>query len=453
MKRYRAGACTALLLCDLGLAPGLRAQNATWNGVTSNFNAAANWLPNSVPTGTAFFGAAGLPGITFSAPATLGGFTFNAGAQAFTFGTTSQTAGLVLSGAGIVNNSANAPAFTVGNGGVVAATPGLSFTNAASAGNVVITNTDGGVTGFLGSSTAASAVMINTGGTAFFSGAVFVGSSTAANALIINNKGGITTFNQSASAGNATFANSGGSLASFSITRLIDALTNPSGTTPMPSEVGITAFLGGATAGNATITNNSGGLTAFLGTSTAGSATIVTNAGGATFFTGSSSGGTATLLVNPGGTLDLSAHALGSMAAGSLSLATGSTYRIGVTAAGQSNALGLSGPATLQGGTLLLARRRATTRAAPATRSSQQPAASAGHWPAPIPSRSSSLRWAMTPTASLSACRKALPAAHRPRTSGRSAARSINRQPPQAATSIRRSGRSRSSIHRRVPPP
>src|SRR5215475_16005352 len=71
MKRYRAGACAALLLCDLGLAPGLRAQNATWNGATSSFNASANWLPNSVPTGTAFFGAAGLPGITFSAPATL----------------------------------------------------------------------------------------------------------------------------------------------------------------------------------------------------------------------------------------------------------------------------------------------------------------------------------------------------------------------------------------------
>src|SRR5262249_47796487 len=142
MKRYRAGACAALLLCDLGLAPEVRAQNATWNGATSNFNTAANWLPNTGPTSTALFGVAGLPGITFSAPATLGGFTFNAGAQAFTFATTSQTAGLVLSGAGIVNNSANAPAFTVGNGGVVAATPGLAFTNAASAGNAVITTTD-----------------------------------------------------------------------------------------------------------------------------------------------------------------------------------------------------------------------------------------------------------------------------------------------------------------------
>ena len=71
-----AGSCVALLLA---LAAGVRAQDATWNGVTANFNSAANWSPNTVPTGTAFFGARGLPAITFSGPATLGGFTFNAG--------------------------------------------------------------------------------------------------------------------------------------------------------------------------------------------------------------------------------------------------------------------------------------------------------------------------------------------------------------------------------------
>jgi uncharacterized protein with beta-barrel porin domain len=344
-----------LLLCDVALSPGVRAQNATWNGATSSFNAAANWLPNAVPSGTAFFGTNGLPGITFSAPATIGGFTFNPGAQAFTFATTSQTAGVSFSGAGIVNNSSATPSFSVGNGGVVAATPGLTFMNAASAGNAVITNTDGGVTAFLGNSTAGNALIINNGGTAFFSGAVFIGASTAGNAVIINNKGGITSFNPSTSAGNATFVNGGGNLASFSIAHLIDALTNPATATPMANEAGITAFLGGSTAGTANITNNSGGVTAFLGNSTAGSATIITNAGGATFFTQSSSGGTASLVVSPGGTLDLSAHALGSMAAGALTLASGSAYRIGVTAAGQSNALNLSGAATLQGGTVLLA--------------------------------------------------------------------------------------------------
>ena len=260
---------------------------------------------------------------------------------------------MLFSGAGIVNNSSNAPAFSIGNGGVVAAVPGLAFLNSASAGNAVITNTNGGVTGFLGTSTAGNAVIVNSGGTAFFSGAVFIGSSTAGNAVIANNTGGITQFNQSTTAGNATFANNGGNIASFSIASFIDALTNPSAA-PMRNDAGVTAFVDASSAGTAIITNNSGGVTAFLGASTAGAATIVTNAGGATFFTGASSGGTANLVVN-GGVLDLSAHALGSVAAGSLVLVAGSSYQIGVTSAGQSNALGLSGAATLQGGTVSFA--------------------------------------------------------------------------------------------------
>lgn len=353
MKKRFWGPCAALMLCDIGLTSGAHAQNATWNGVTGNFNAASNWVPSTVPVGTAFFGATGLPAITISAGVPIGAFTFNSGAQPFAFGTTSEAAGILFSGAGIVNNSSNAPTFSVGNGGVVAATPGLAFLNSASAGNAFITNTNGGVTGFLGTSTAGNAVIVNSGGTAFFSGAAFIGSSTAGNAVIANNTGGITQFNQSTTAGNATFVNNGGNLASFSIARFINALTNP-GATPMRSDAGVTAFADASGAGAAFITNNSGGVTAFLGASTAGTATIVTNAGGATFFTGASSGGTATLVVN-GGVLDLSAHALGSMAAGSLTLAAGSSYQIGVTSAGQSNALGLSGTATLQGGTVSFA--------------------------------------------------------------------------------------------------
>ena len=354
MKKRIWGPCAALMLCDIGLTPAAHAQNATWNGFTSTFNASSNWLPNTVPVGTAFFGATGLPGIAFSASANIGAFTFNSGAQAFTFSTTSETAGVLFSGSGIVNNSSNAPTFSVGNGGVVAAAPGLAFLNSASAGNAVITNTNGGVTAFLGTSTAGNAVIVNSGGTAFFSGAAFIGSSTAGNAVITNNTGGITQFNQSTTAGNATFVNNGGNIASFSIASFIDALTNPSAP-PTRNDAGVTAFVGTSSAGTATITNNRGGVTAFLGASTAGAATIVTNAGGATFFTGASSGGTANLVVNGGGTLDLSAHAFGSMAAGSLTLSAGSSYQIGVTSAGQSNALGLSGAATLQGGTVSFA--------------------------------------------------------------------------------------------------
>jgi uncharacterized protein with beta-barrel porin domain len=351
VRNHIRASFAALLLSGLALALPARAQNATWNGTTSDFNSPSNWSSNAVPAGTAFFGATGSPGITFSSGAVVGGLTFNAGAQAFTFSTTTETAGLTLGGAGIVDNSAFAPAFRVGNRGIVAATPGLGFINGASAGNAAIANTDGGVTAFLGSSTAGNATIVNSGGTAFFSGTVFLGSATAGNAAITNNTGGITQFNPSASAGNATIVNNGGSLASFSIARFIDALTNPS-VAPSANQAGVTAFVGTSTAGAASITNSQGGVTAFLGSSTAGAATIVTNAGGATFFTGASSGGTASLVVNPGGMLDLTAHALGSLAAGSLTLAAGSSYRINVTAAGQNNALGLGGTATLQGGTL-----------------------------------------------------------------------------------------------------
>ena len=354
MKQPCFGFHPALLLIGLCLAPAARAQNATWNGVTSNFNTAGNWSPNTaVPVGTASFGGAGLPSLTFSANANIGGFTFNPGAQAYTFDIASVAAGPIFTGAGIVNNSSNAPAFNVGNGGVVPASSGLTFTNAATAGNAVITNTNGGVTGFLDTSTAGNAIITNSGGTALFSGTLFVNSSTAGNATITTNTGGITQFNQSSTAGNATIVNSGGSTASFNIGNFINALTNPNAV-PTASDVGVAAFLNTSTAGNATIINNKGGVTAFLNTSTAGAATIITNRGGIAFFTEASSGGTASLITNAGGTLDLSAHALGSMAAGSIQQAAGSFYQIGVTAGGQSNSLGVSGTATLQGGTVQL---------------------------------------------------------------------------------------------------
>jgi uncharacterized protein with beta-barrel porin domain len=354
MKARGLRLCAVLLPCALGLASTARAQNAAWNGTTGNFNAASNWLPNAaVPTGTAFFGTVGLPGVTFSSSTGIGGFTFNPGAQAFTFSSTAETAGVAFSGAGIVNNSSRAPAFNISNGGISSGTPGLAFLNAASAGNAVINDINGGVTAFLGNSTAGNAIITNSGGTAPFSGTPFLGTSTAGNAFITNNNNGITQFNQSTTAGNATFVNNGGNIANFNIARFITTITNPGG--PATSfDVGVTAFLDTATAGSATIVNNKGGVTAFLGTSTAGSATIVTNAGGATFFTGSSSGGTAKLIVN-GGTLDLTAHVLRAMPAGSLTMAAGSSYQIVVAPSGQSNALALSGPATLQGGTVRLA--------------------------------------------------------------------------------------------------
>src|SRR5262249_2682449 len=63
------------------------AQDATWSQTPSSgdFNTAANWNTATVPTGTASFGRSNVTSLSFSANTTVGGFTFNAGAPAYTF--------------------------------------------------------------------------------------------------------------------------------------------------------------------------------------------------------------------------------------------------------------------------------------------------------------------------------------------------------------------------------
>ena len=114
-----------------------RAQDATWSTApgSSDFNTAANWTPATVPTGTAFFGASTITGLTFNPGAvnSLGGFTFNPGAPAYSFTLTSAST-LTFTGAGIVNNSSNAPSF------FVPTSSRLTFANSSTAGNAIITN-------------------------------------------------------------------------------------------------------------------------------------------------------------------------------------------------------------------------------------------------------------------------------------------------------------------------
>ena len=52
-------ATTALVSVTTFAPDAARAQNATWTGATGNFNLGINWDTNTVPTGTAFFGASG----------------------------------------------------------------------------------------------------------------------------------------------------------------------------------------------------------------------------------------------------------------------------------------------------------------------------------------------------------------------------------------------------------
>ncbi|WP_245331946.1 hypothetical protein [Bradyrhizobium sp. NAS80.1] len=79
----------AALLAGVCLGPtATQAQDATWlaNPGSADFNAAANWSPATVPTGTAFFGTSSTTNLSFSAfNTTIGGWTFNAGASDYTF--------------------------------------------------------------------------------------------------------------------------------------------------------------------------------------------------------------------------------------------------------------------------------------------------------------------------------------------------------------------------------
>jgi hypothetical protein len=132
-----------------------QAQNATWllNPATTNYNDAANWTPATVPTGTAFFGATNVPNLTFLSVATgVGGWTFNAGAPAYTF--TLGANALLFNGGGIVINAGSA---TINN------LISLSFIGPSSAGSAVINNATSGVIGFNGTSTGGNAVINNTG--------------------------------------------------------------------------------------------------------------------------------------------------------------------------------------------------------------------------------------------------------------------------------------------------
>ena len=149
------------------------AQDATWllNPGSGDFKTAANWTPATVPTGTAFFGVSNTTALSFSSTtAVVGGFTFNAGASAYTFTVGS---GLGFSGAGIVINGGSA---TIINNDLVA------FNATSTAGSATITNNNN----------------------AFV---LFNATSTAGNAIITNNSGGTggtLSFNDTSTAGNAT---------------------------------------------------------------------------------------------------------------------------------------------------------------------------------------------------------------------------------------------------------
>ena len=226
-KRIRLLAAVLATACLISVAA--RAQDATWlfSPGSGNFNTAGNWTPAAVPTGTAIFDASNTTAVTFGSGPSLSAFQFNAGASAYSFTLGSNI--LQFTGAGIVNNSSNAPSFSVGNQ--------LNFRNSSAAGNATITNTTGATTQFFNSS-------------------------TAGNSTITINNGASTTFHDTSTAGTATLINTG----------TLD-------------------FQDNSTGGNATITTTNGGVLRFFQTGTGGQGRFITNAGGSFNMSGLTSSG------------------------------------------------------------------------------------------------------------------------------------------------------------------
>jgi autotransporter-associated beta strand protein len=233
----RAYLLTTTAAVALLAATSVHAQDATWllNPGSGNFNTAGNWTPTTVPTGTAFFGATNVPNLTFSPFVTnVGGWTFNAGAPAYTF-TLGGANTLSFNGAGIVINAGSA---TINNFISL-----IHFIGSSSAGSAVINNAASSFIDFSGSSTAGNAVINNSGAVSF------VETSTAGAANITNKF--IAAFANASTAGNATITNAG-----------------------------FLQFTDTSTAGNATVQTTNGGLTQFFLNASGGQARFSTDAGG-----------------------------------------------------------------------------------------------------------------------------------------------------------------------------
>jgi len=159
-------------------ATSARAQDATWllNPGSGSFNTATNWNPAVVPTNTAIFDASNTTSILFQPFTTTSVATlqFNSGAPAYSFATSEGLfTSISITGAGIVNNSSNAPTFIVGN------QANLFFRGASTAGNATIITNAGGLTGFVDSATGGNARFITLAGGAFDMSSLSTGRMTA----------------------------------------------------------------------------------------------------------------------------------------------------------------------------------------------------------------------------------------------------------------------------------
>jgi len=345
----------ALLSIVLLAVHNVQAGSATWNlnPISSDWNTAANWTPNTVPnspTDIATFAVSNTTDVKISMPTTLDSITFNPGASSYTI-MVLRPVTLTLSGGGVINNSGVAQHIStvIGEGCVFTGTadagalcvythPGtgsFEFEDSATAGCATFLGEGaGGLTIFSDNSSAANATFSVLGGFVVDQ-VVFNDSSSAADGVFdtlpspsMFGGGGILVFNDNSTASNATITNHGhglhgngsGSTSFYHGSTAADAHITNEGSFQVLGGHGITnfgGFLEGFTtsAGNAIIVNEGGniantfgGETSFYGGSggsDGGNATITSESGlvpgafgGVTLFSYGSNGGNSTLIAN-----------------------------------------------------------------------------------------------------------------------------------------------------------
>jgi autotransporter-associated beta strand protein len=340
------------VVAAIGVSNSAQAGSARWdlNPGSGDWNTAANWMPITVPNGsadTATFALSNSTHVAISANTEVNGITFTAAATNPYTITARPGLTLTISGVGITNTSGATQHFMTAVDG--AGNLGqIFFTNNATAGtSIIFTNNGaaanfvgGGETAFFNTSTAADGTFVNKGATGSGSGGgttVFHDSSTAGNANFTNSAGAgtstsATIFLNTSSAADGFFTNDGGGSVTggtfkeggqtifFNTSTAATGTFVNNGATASGGFGGDTIFDDGSSAGNGTFTNNGGaasgvaalggGATFFFGTSTAANGTFINNAapasgaeGGITefgldFFNFSPSAGSGTFINN-----------------------------------------------------------------------------------------------------------------------------------------------------------
>jgi len=310
-----------------------QAGSATWlsSPQDSAWENANNWTAGGPPNGpsdTATFAQSSQTGVNISTSQEVNSIVFTAGSASFGLnlspGLLSLPGGeLIISGAGVINNSSVVQAFFVGETLSTTGTPGrIIFNNASAAASAqMVLDNEGaepgefanGETIFNDTSSAAGASIFNgnSNRSSFNPSArtIFNGASTADHASISNDGGqashevgGQTLFNDTSTAANAS-------------------IDNRESVGEVADDVSYTVFNDTSTAGHATITSHGvfcgcggGSETIFKGSSTADRAILIANGGtdyyhsGGIVFDGTSTGGTARVKVFDNGYLDISGH-------------------------------------------------------------------------------------------------------------------------------------------------